>query len=214
MKTRKVIILIPIFLFFISELYSATNDSVDMGKSKTNNHYKGSAQTEIMYYEFNVYTNQNVYVGTKTYNYEVDIFIADPLVSSDNLKETNPFNIKIYPIRETSLTDEGHIDISSAGLFTSTLGGNVLLQYWKISSDGKNISGTLTKTHVAEAAASNLLWAWRETVGLEMTWPFVIGKNAKMSGAVNSNKIYLEINGESECRSCIFKTIINGQLLK
>jgi len=172
--------------------------------------YNGIATTEIEYYEYNPYTDLYDFIEKKIYVYEIYVFITDPLISSNFTTETNPFHISIYPKRNNSISEEGHIDISSSLLITSSLGGNVLLQYWVIDSNGNNVTGTLTNTHSAEAAAVNMIWAWKDIVGFKMTMPYSMANNAKLNGEINQDNISLEIEGESVCTSRKFKTVLTA----
>jgi hypothetical protein len=188
-----------LFLFSILLLNNCNkkDDITDStGGTAAERNYTGSANTTIRYYEYNAVTGQDEFVEEKNYQYAVKIFTKPPL-SAGSINETNPINIQIYPDRSVSTDEEGHLDISSASLFTVNNTNDLLLQYWVINLSGNNINGTLTNTHTAEAAAANLIWAWDDVAGIHMVMPFPVGINTTMQGTITDTDFQVTVQGES-----------------
>jgi hypothetical protein len=195
MKNQRTL-LILLTGIFIAICFSACNKSDNNSiPGKEKREYKGAANVTINYYEYDPYTGQDVSIETKQYSFPVFVFINPPL-QSGGITESNPFNLQVYPDRDTSTDEEGHIDISSSQIFAVST-GYVLLQYWNFSLNGEQISGTLTDNHTAEAAAANLTWAWEDVAGIVMTMPFAIANGATLSGTVANNSVSLSIAGQS-----------------
>lgn len=162
---------------------------------KNTNEYVGTANVVISYYDYNVNTGQDFFIEEKQYIYNTTIYIKPPLATS-GFTETNPFNLQIFPERINGIDEEGHIDFSSSLIFTVST-GYVLLQYWNYTLVGEVISGTLQDNHIAEAAATNMLWAWDDVAGIKMTMPFSMANGATISGTITENNISLLISGQS-----------------
>ena len=195
MKTLCLIIILCFFLF--ASGCDKNNDVTNTtGGSTTEKSYSGTANVTIKYYEYNALTGQDDFVEEKNYQYDTKIFVKQPL-STGSTTETNPVNIQIYPDRTSSSGEEGHLDISSAALFTVNNTNDLLLQYWSISINGNTINGTLADTHTAEAAAANLLWAWDDVAGIHMTMPFPIAVNTTMQGTITDSNLQITVQGES-----------------
>jgi len=169
----------------------------------------GNATTIIEYYEYDVNTGNDVFIEEKTYQYDVEIFLREPL-ELESSTETNPFNLSISPDRNKDDDEEGYVDIVSAIIVDDILVGKVFLQYWEIDQNGNNLTGTLTDNHIA-----NLLWAWEEIYpGTIITWPFPIENTASLSGTITSGNMQLTIEGQSTDTYRIFTMDINASLVK
>ena len=176
---------------------SKKDNPVDQNTQLTNQNFTGTATTKIQYYDYDPYSGQDVFVEEKSYQYAVLIYVKSPL-NVGSVYESNPVNLAIYPDRDATAEEEGHIDISSAIIINDPLIGKVLLQYWNLTLNGNSISGTLTDNHIAEASATNLLWAWDAiSANLIMTMPFPIAVSTTMQGTIGSNQIQLNISGQS-----------------
>ncbi len=156
----------------------------------------GNADMAIQYYTYDPKSGKDTFIEEKYYHYKVKIFIQAPL-KIRTVTESNPFNIAIYSNRDVNSVQEGNIDIVSASLFTVNSFSDVLMQYWNIFLTGDKFSGTLVKTHRAEAVAANMLWAWEETVGFKTVIPFPIAVNTSIEGVLAGNVLKLTIKGET-----------------
>jgi hypothetical protein len=75
--------------------------------------------------------------------------------------------------------------------------GKVILQYWDFTLNEDQISGSLTDTHLAEAAAANIIWCRDEVGGIEMTMPFYMDEGTTIQGTINNSSANLTITGQS-----------------
>ncbi|MCF6171401.1 MAG: hypothetical protein L3J66_10530 [Bacteroidales bacterium] len=186
-------------------------------KTETNNYtpgankdkYKGTAIVVIRYYEYNPYTGQDEFIEEKEYHYKTSVFINPPMVL-DGVSETNAFGLQIYPDRSGNESEEGHVDFSSCIIVNDILVGKVLLQYWNYSLNGDKISGTLTDNHIAESAASNILWAWDEVAGIKMIMPFYMANGTSLTGTISAHAVELTISGQSTDTYRKFTCTINA----
>jgi len=103
----------------------------------------------------------------------------------------------MYPRRENEVVKEGYLDLVSAALFSVEHSRDLLLQYWNMVADGNRFSGRLNRTHIPEAAAANLLWAWEDIAGLKMIKPFPLAINSSLEGVFLPEGLKLTIRGES-----------------
>jgi len=165
-------------------------------KNGARQHYAGRAEIVIKYYRFDPYVGRTVFVREKHLGNGVEIFIGPPL-KTGNTVENNPFNLEMYPRRDDKLVKEGYLDLVSAALFTVEHSRDLLLQYWNMVADGNRFSGRLNRTHIPEAAAANLLWAWEDIAGMKMLKPFPLAINCSLDGVFMSGGIELVIRGES-----------------
>jgi hypothetical protein len=100
--------------------------------------------------------------------------------------------------RSTPGDEEGHLDLSSAAVFTVQSYNDLVLQYWTIEArDDDRFVGTLTDTHRNEAAAANLLWALNDIAGLKMVTPFPIARNCTMQGTITDSDLDIRVQGKS-----------------
>ncbi|MEA1921203.1 MAG: hypothetical protein U9N63_00950 [Pseudomonadota bacterium] len=172
--------------------------------------FSGSADMTIQYYKYDPFSGQDVFVEEKQYHYSVYIFTKAPL-KIGSISESNPFNISIYPNRDSSNVKEGYIDIRSAALCSVNTFRDLLLQYWNLTLNGEKLSGTLADTHSAEASAANLLWAWEDIAGLKTILPFPIAVNTTIQGIISDTGLKLSIQGETTDTYRKFVVKIVGQ---
>lgn len=190
-------LLLTVVVFVIACSDDDNPAAADNNATSMKGEYTGIAKTTIQYYDYDPYAGQDYFIEEKSYEYPIFLYIKSP-VKVGSVVEENPINLSIYPDRDSGDEEEGYIDISSAIVLNDEDVGQVLLQYWTLKLENNKVTGTLTDTHTAEAAAANLLWAWDEiTSGLTMTWPFPIARNTSMSGTLSDNSISLEIVGQS-----------------
>ncbi len=180
------------FLFTFAQCEKDNNTK--LGNSERE--YKGTATVTVEFWDYDVYSNQDVYVGKKEYTYNVFVFTGPPL-RCEGVNETNPFNLSIYPERISGQDEEGHFDMSSCMIINDPYVGKVILQYWNLTLNGQNLSGTLTDNHTAEASASNLIWAMENIAGIQMTMPFPIATGAILTGTINDKNCNFTISGQS-----------------
>ncbi len=203
---------ISLSLLVILFVFSCKKDNNNGGfnPGKNNYTYAGNATTTIDYYEFDPWSGQDVFIEQKTYNFNVDVFVKPPL-QVGSIAESNPFNLQITPHRVKN-DEEGHIDISSGLIITDILTGDVLLQYWNINLNNSQFTGNLFDNHKAEAAATNMIWAWDDVAGITMTMPFYMANGANMTGTINGNSISLNIQGQSTDTYRRFTAQINANI--
>jgi hypothetical protein len=189
----------PMFAIMLTVLISGCKKDKDENNAfvpgKQEVLYNGNSSMTIQYYDYNPYSGQDVFIEEKTYTYNSQVFIKPPLSSSD-ITESNPFSMHIYPNRISGMDNEGYLDFSSALIFTVNA-GYVLLQYWNITLNGNQLSGTLTDTHSAEATALNMIWAWDDIAGIRMTMPFAMANGTTLTGTISKKSISLIITGQS-----------------
>jgi hypothetical protein len=208
MNSFNSLILYVFLVFFFSGCTDKNKDTVPDTPGESKREYQGNAQTSIRYYTYNPHTGLDEFLEEKQYSYPVVIYIHPPL-EEGGILESNPFNLQVFPDRSQNPDEEGHLDLSSALIFNTT-SGRVLLQYWQIQLVGEVLTGSLTDTHLAEAAAANLIWAWDDIAGTIMTMPFPISQGCSLQGSLNSTMIQITLQGESENTYRKFHTTISA----
>jgi len=183
-----------LIIFSFGNCKKSNNTDVNPGQTKIE--YAGQTVTKIRYYEYNVNTGQDDFVEEKQYTYNSSVFVNPPM-ELEGVTETNPFSLQIYPDRSGNDGEEGHLDISSCIIVNDMFVGKVILQFWKYSLNGEQISGTLMDNHIAESSAANIIWTWDDVAGMIMTMPFYLANGATMTGTVTNSKISINIAGQS-----------------
>lgn len=197
--------IIQILLVVIVTLVSATacdKDDDNNGNGNGNNivneedTFTGTATTTIEYWEYDVNTGNDVFIEEKTFTYPVYVYTSPPM-SLEGVDETNPFNLQIYPDRDNNEDEEGHVDLTSCLIIDDIMVGKVIMQYWDFSLSGATFSGTLTDTHIAESAASNLVWCMDDVAGIQMVMPYYMATGTSMNGTIDSENFVLDLEGQS-----------------
>jgi len=156
--------------------------------------YKGTAAIAIDYFEYDA-QGAPALVEHKTFSKAVQVLIGPPKAAG-LIAEENPFNISITAGPTTG--EEGELWLTSALVLVDAILGDVLLQYWTLETNNAAVSGVLTDTHIAEAAAMNQLWALDEVArDVIMAVPFFIDKGATLQGTVSEGNVQLRITGTS-----------------
>jgi len=94
----------------------------------------------------------------------------------------------------------GSIALYSAAVVAAP-SGRLLLTYWRLSTDGRNVSGVLTDTHLAEGAPVNafteqqLLVPCRPELGQLPPWPGPLATGTQMRGSVANGHANLSVAG-------------------
>jgi len=159
--------------------------------------YQGTATVTIDYCEYDA-QGALTFVEQKTFSKAVQVLIGPPKAAG-LVVEDNPFNINIATAPTTG--EEGELWLTSALVLADAILGEVLLQYWTLGSNGVAVSGTLSDTHIAEAAAMNQLWTQDEVArDVVMTVPFFIDTGATLQGTLGGADIKLRITGTSTDR--------------
>lgn len=138
-------------------------------------------------------------VGTKKFQYPVTVSVDEPR-RGGGVEEPNPVHVFVGTSGQGS---EGTFTLTTADSF-ATSGGDVLLTYWDIAYDsaGGAVSGTLTDTHVQEAAAANMLFVTQDLVPCRSELgqiPFIaaMGEGTALRGTIDSGDAAIQIVGRS-----------------
>lgn len=187
--------------------FSGCEDSLEQELGRSNapfsGKYAGVANTTIQYFD-----GFGQLLGTRTFQTNVALYIEAP-ASSGGITESNPFNFQLLP---GNAAGEGEIEIRSAVGFTDPRDGReILFQYWRITTNGNQISGQLTDTHIAESVALNFVNAETSIAGVPIVWNYPMAVNTRFTGTVNGNTLTLRVEGNSTDMSRPFVSEITLQ---
>ena len=154
----------------------------------------GTATLTVTSYDFCGPGAQRRMAGSTTYQLPAQVEIA----AAGN-GDTNPFSFFLSAGNAGAL---GSVELHSALVATAT-SGRVLLTYWRLSSDGRNISGVLVDPHLNEAAAANLfneyrlLIPCRPELGQLPPWPGPLAAGTQMHGSVVNGHADISVTGST-----------------
>lgn len=177
--------------------------------------FSGSLSTTIRYLTF-CYGD----LGSETYQLQnVRVSVRAPLrptpLSPDLPppvgNENNPINLVVGETTPQANIDVGSVFVASAFRYGATSPG-VILQYWNLTLNGATLSGTLVSDHREEAAAANLLSAWKE-LGCGFGWypnQYEMSEGTTLTGTLTRNSVQLRITGSTFDGSRPFVTDITA----
>lgn len=126
--------------------------------------------------------------------------------------ENNPINLVVGQTTTEDNIAPGSVFLSSAFRYGATSPG-VILQSWNLTLRGAALSGTLTEDHREEAAAQNLLSAWKELGCAFNFWypnQYAIAEGTTLTGTLTRNAVQLRIVGNTIDGSRPFVTEISA----
>jgi hypothetical protein len=152
--------------------------------------YTGTATVTVDFYDYCGANASLAFVRTQQYSYPTTLVVADPPNG-----DSNPISISLASDQQGG---DGQFGVTSvlptAGL---TLG------YWSLAynSDTGAISGTLTNTHEAEAAATNLLFSTTPLIPCRdlgsIPNAFSMAEGSTLSGTISTGGAALTVTGRS-----------------
>ena len=127
--------------------------------------------------------------------------------------EDNPINLVVGETTTADSVAPGSVFLSSAFRYGATSPG-VILQSWKLALRGTKLTGTLVEDHREEAAAQNLLAAWKEAgcgpAGFVYPDQYAIGEGTTLTGTLTRNAVRLHVVGNTSDGSRPFVTDISA----
>lgn len=155
---------------------------------------QGTATLTVITYDFCGPGGQRRAADRSTYQLPAHVAIAAP-----GPGDTNPFAFFLAAGPAGGL---GSIELHSALVATAT-SGRLLLTYWRLGSDGTNISGVLADPHEREAAAANLFNAaqllvpCRPELGALPPWPRALAAGSQLQGRVADSHADISVAGST-----------------
>jgi hypothetical protein len=166
--------------------------------------YTGTLTTTIRY--LTVCGTNN---GDETTQLAVQVVVTPPLRPtplSPGLpaavgQEQNPLHLNVGETTVNGNLERGSISLASALRFGGTSPG-LILQYWNLQWDGRNITGRLAEDHREQAAAINLLSTPTELVPCQAQFGYIpnmlaIAEGATLEGTLTNDAINIRVRGVS-----------------
>jgi hypothetical protein len=180
--------------------------------------FSGSLSTTINYFSFCA----NQFVGSETYRLQnVRVSVRrplDPTPLSPGLppaagNENNPINLVVGQTTVQNNVAPGSVFLASALRYGAT-SPPVILESWRLTLRGATLTGVLFEDNREQAAAQNLLAAWK-ALGCgpnAIVYPdqYPIGEGTTLTGTLTRNAVNLQITGNTSDGSRPFVTNITA----
>lgn len=178
--------------------------------------FSGSMTTTVSYFSF----CSNQFVGSETYQIQnVRVSVRrplDPTPLSPGLppaagNENNPINLVVGQTTVADSTTPGSVFLASAFRYGAT-SPPVILESWRLRLQGSNLTGVLFEDNREQAAAQNLLAAWK-ALGCgpnAIVYPdqYAIGEGTTLTGTLTRDAVQLRVTGNTSDGSRPFVTEI------
>ena len=177
--------------------------------------YEGTTTIDVAYYNYCKTQDGNLaFAGSAKYRMNGQV-IVNPHAEHDGIQERSPFNL----IAGSDFGVEASTQIASGTVATDQRDGrSVVIDYWDIDQQGRQIRGVLTNRlpglNLNSMQTSRPLGDPCQTQSPALAMMVAISEGATLSGTINTTSMKLELLGQTIDRERRFRAVFDVELVR